>query len=130
MTNLDLAFWQVSILFIGTLLSSELLFGLPLVRNIKHLHHLLRRIIRTLRSSRISDHWKEQVTVVYAAHLLGHSLLLPSLLLVALFPLAVGLWIATESRDALVLLSLDWRILLGITTLSILYLFVRKHFNA
>jgi len=128
MTSLDLAFWQLAILLFGTLLSSELLLRLPLLKSVKHLNHLLRRIFKTLSSSRISDHWKEQVMLVYAAQLLRYSLLVPILLLAALFPLGFGLWFTTESIDALIRLSLDLRFLLVITALSLLYLFVRKRF--
>jgi hypothetical protein len=130
MTTHDLEFWQGAILLISVLLSIESLLRLPLLKLTQHLNNLLHRVFKTLRSSRISDHWKERVMLVYAAQLLRYSLLVPVLLLIALFPLGFGLWVATESINALIRLSLDWRFLLVITVLSLLYLFVRKRFHA
>ncbi len=130
MTNLDLGFWHFAVLSFGSILSCDLLFRLPLFKNLKNLDYLLRRILKILRSSRVSDHWKERVMLVYAFQLLRLSLALPVLLLTALSPLGVGLWVATESIDALIRLTFDWRILLGISVLSMLYFSVRKRFNA
>lgn len=129
MGSLDFALWQVGILLLSISLSSELLLLLPLRRNVQHLNKLLRRIFKTLHSSRISDHWKEQVIIVYANRLLRYSLLLPALILFSMLPLITGFWFITDSAETLLTVSLDPLILLGVTTVSMLYLFLRTRWN-
>jgi hypothetical protein len=130
MTPLDLGHWQIAVLLLSTLLSSELLLRFPLRTYVQHLRKLLQRIVKTLRSSRISDHWKEQVMLVYASKLLRYSLVLPVLLLLALAPLGLGLWTATDSTQALIDLSLDALFLASVTFVSVLYLLVRARLHA
>lgn len=130
MPPLDLGHWQIAVLLLSTLLSSELLLCLPLRTYAQHISKLLQRIFKTLRSSRISDHWKEQVMLVYARRLLRYSLVLPVLLLLALLPLGLGLWATTETTQALTDLSLDTLFLASVTVVSVVYLLVRTRLHA
>jgi hypothetical protein len=128
--NLNIDIWKIFTLLLSTLLSSELLLRLPLRGTAKSLNQLIYKICRTLQSPKISDHWKEQVILVYARQLLGYSLLLSILLMIVVLPLLLSLWIVTESLAELLLLSMSWRFLTGVTLLTSIYLLLRTRTNA
>ena len=126
MISPDLTPWQAGRLLLSTVFGSELLRCLPLRSHLTQLGKLLRRIVKTLRSKRISDHWKERVMPIYAGHLLRDSLIMLILLTLAVSPLILGLWWVTGSTEALIALSADPWVLIGITAISISYLFLRS----
>ena len=125
MSHSGLTLLQIGILFLFALFSSELLLQLPFRNYLTLLNTLLRRIVKTLRSAYISDHWKERVIQIYALRLFGYSLILPALFLVAMLPLMFGLWLVTNSVDSLIALGLDPLMLVGITLTSAAYFFLR-----
>ena len=122
----DLTLWQTGWLLLSAVFGSELLRCLPLRRYLTQLGKLLRRIVKTLRSNRVSDHWKERIMPVYAGRLLRYSLIVLMLLTLAVSPLIAGLWWAADSTEALIALSVDPWVLLGITAVSIIYLSLRN----
>jgi hypothetical protein len=125
----DLSAQSLAILLLGVIFSSEALLRLPLRTNLVHLAKLLKRIFRTLRSPYISDHWKEQVILRYAANLLGYALMMPVQLGVAFIPLSLALWLATATFEQILVLGLEPIALLCITIVSSLYLFLRLRRN-
>ncbi len=82
----------------GVVVLVELARALPLGANLKRLAAAGRKSLGVVRSSRISDHWKEKVLPSYAGGILGASLLnlLYLLILAGGFALAfclVGMWL-------------------------------------
>ena len=83
---------DVLLLLLAAVLVSELLLRLPLLAQVRHILSVTRKSAATIRSSRISDHWKERVLPAYSLRLGARSLLFFVLLCVATSPvLAVGL---------------------------------------
>lgn len=72
---------------IGVVIFVELLLYLPVGTQARRLARVGSRAQQVLRSSRISDHWKEKVLLRYAQDLLRASLYLTALILSAALPL-------------------------------------------
>lgn len=115
----------ISILVVGTLLSSELLIWLPLRTTLSALFLVTAKIHRTLQSDNISDHWKEIMLLVYAKHLLKYSLLITVLLLFSALPLIMLAWmIYGELQNTIEEISKTNNFLVILAT-STIYLVVR-----
>jgi hypothetical protein len=84
-----------ALLVIGTLAAAELFLRLPLKRTGQGLLRLVGKAQHILRSSQISDHWKEKVLLVYARQLFLASIGIFGLMLAALLPLALLAILAT-----------------------------------
>lgn len=125
MTVSDLSATNLATLITGVIFSSEIMLRLHLKAKFSKLAELLRKIFGTLRSSNISDHWKEKVILRYAAKLLGFALIMPVHLGVAFIPLGLALWLSTSSFKQMVDLGLDITALLCITIVSLLYISLR-----
>lgn len=69
------------LLFIGTISFVEIFLRLGILRRLLRLNNLLGKITKTIRSPKISDHWKEKVLVSYALSLFLQSLLIFATLL-------------------------------------------------
>lgn len=69
--------------------ASELLLRLPLMEQAKQLLTVTRKSASTLRSNRISDHWKETVLPAYSIRMAGRSILFFILLCVVALPVAL-----------------------------------------
>ncbi|MFT5115349.1 MAG: hypothetical protein ACI8P9_004697 [Parasphingorhabdus sp.] len=128
MPSIDLTLGEIVFLVIATLVSSELIFRLSLRKRSIQIGQLLSKILKIVRSRSISDHWKERVLMVYARQLLTFSLQIPSLFLLAMFPLGIGFFAAASSNNVLTLAS-DSIVLSTITSISILYMVIRSHLN-
>lgn len=74
----------------------ELVGLLPIRRNLRHIKATAIKIFATLRSARISDHWKEKVLLRYAARMFMLTLSLAFYLIIAFAPFiaAYGLSLA------------------------------------
>jgi len=118
------------ILLLGTLLSNELIIRMPLGKNYAAFIKLVGKIFRILRSPRISDHWKEQVVVHYAANLLAYVFMFLVLLVLALFPLSLCLWLVSASFEQMLILSTNPILISIITIISILFILFRLRHNA
>lgn len=125
MILIDLSAPNLALLLIGVIFSSEALLRLPLQAKFADLAELLKKIFGTLRSSNISDHWKEQAILRYAAKLLGFALTMPVHLGVAFVPLCLALWLSTSSFKQMLDLGQDITALLCIATVSLIYIFLR-----
>lgn len=126
----ELALWHIGLLLLGVAISCELMLRLPLRARVVDLRQLVQRILRTISSPKISDHWKERVMLVYAGRLLGLSLLLPLLLLVALTPLASSMWLASASLEDMLALGLAPDFLVGVTLFALAYIYLRSRQHA
>lgn len=90
---------------IGAVVFVELLMYLPVAAEARRLARVGARAQQVLRSSRISDHWKEKVLLRYARDLLRASLCLTVLIFSAAAPLLV---VAALLQWAGVTAALSW----------------------
>lgn len=116
---------DIVLLLIAAMLASELLLRLPLLRQARHLLAVTRKSAATIRSSRISDHWKERVLPAYSLRMGLHSVLFFLLLCVVASPvMAMGL-AASDGMDGWFgLLMRPWAIALLFVG-SVLYVVAR-----
>ncbi len=116
---------DIVLLLIAAMLASELLLRLPLLRQARHLLAVTRKSAATIRSSRISDHWKERVLPAYSLRMGLHSMLFFLLLCVVASPvMAMGL-AASDGMDGWFgLLMRPWAIALLFVG-SVLYVVAR-----
>lgn len=77
--------WLIAV--VGVIVFVELLLRLPVAAEARRLAHVGTRAQKTLRSARISDHWKEKVLLRYARELLRASVWLAVLIVIAAIPL-------------------------------------------
>lgn len=81
-------FW---ILLVGAaILASEAFLRLPLLARVTSVASLAQRSMRLLRSSRISDHWKERILPVYSMRIARAAVEFFVMLCAALVPVAVA----------------------------------------
>lgn len=80
---------QLALLFAGAVVTSELFLRLPLMRQVSIIMGTARRCAATLRSKRISDHWKEVALPAYSLRVAGRSIIFFLLLCVAVVPVVM-----------------------------------------
>jgi len=109
----------------------ELLLVLPVVPAVGRLMATARQVRVVIGSPRISDHWKEKALVVYAGHLLGHSLQLSGLLLLAFALVGATGCLATLALDSgFAEFVMSAQGVAFATLLSLGYIFVRSRLVA
>ena len=109
----------------GAVVASELFLRLPLIRQVQDVLGTAKRSATTLRSKRISDHWKEVVLPAYSIRIAGKSILFFILLCVAVLPVAaIGLF-APGGLDHWLRLLLRPFAIAVLCICSIFYIFVR-----
>lgn len=116
---------DVLLLLLAAVLASEVLLRLPLLAQVRHIASVTRKSAATIRSSRISDHWKERVLPAYSLRMGTHSVLFFLLLCLVASPvMAMGL-VASDGMDGwLDLLMSPWALAL-LCAGSVLYIAVR-----
>jgi hypothetical protein len=80
---------DVALLVVSAILASEIFMRLPVMDQVAVIVGTARRSAATVRSRRISDHWKEIVLPAYSVRMAGRSLYCSLLLCVVALP--VGL---------------------------------------
>lgn len=80
---------ELALLAIGAIVASELVLRLPLMSQAHIIVGATHRSAATLRSNRISDHWKEVALPRYASRIAGRSILFFLLLCIAVAPVAL-----------------------------------------
>ena len=110
----------------GTIAVVEVFLALPFIRKVRELVALVNRIGKTLRSSKISDHWKEKVLPIYAGRLFLLSVTLFVLLIAALVPMAVVAWIGEAMGFPVATALSGIAGIAGSTVVALVYLMVRK----
>ena len=109
----------------------ELFFRLPFIASVESVNRASLRALDTVRSPRVSDHWKEKALVVYAGHLLGHSLQLSGLLLLAFALVGATGCLATLALDSgFAEFVMSAQGVAFATLLSLGYIFVRSRLVA
>jgi hypothetical protein len=119
---------EVALLVAGAILASETLLRLPLMQQVSAIVGTARRSAATMRSKRISDHWKEVLLPAYALRMAGRSVFF--LLLLCLVALPVGLigGIAPGGMAHWLELLVQPFAISILTISSGLYIFVRTRF--
>jgi hypothetical protein len=88
------------LLVAGTVLAVELFLRLPIVATARRLLGTARKAQRTIRSPRVSDHWKEKVLLAYAGRLFVSSLVVCGLIVLAVLPFVLlamaGAWLGID----------------------------------
>ena len=64
------------VIVVCTMAAVELLLRLPIARSVTRLRETLARATATVRSSTVSDHWKERALTAYARRMLSASVTL------------------------------------------------------
>ena len=114
------------LLLLGTLGVVEAFLFLPFMDKVRELGKLAGKIARILKSSSISDHWKEKILPAYASTLFWLSMTLFVLLLVAFLPIIIVAF-AGEYFGVPVIETLSGLVgILVSTGVAIGYLFIRK----
>jgi hypothetical protein len=80
---------ELALLAAGAVVASEILLWLPLMRQVSVVVGTARRSAATLRSRRISDHWKGLALPAYSLRMAGRSLLFFLLLCLVVMPVAL-----------------------------------------
>ena len=80
---------DVALLVAGAILASEILLRLPLMDQVSVVVGTARRSAATVRSRRISDHWKETVLPAYSLRMAGRSIFFFVLLCLVALPVAL-----------------------------------------
>ena len=114
------------LLITGTILVVECFLRTPLLDCVKTLQALLGKIMSTLKSSAISDHWKEKILPVYSGQLFLLSVKLFIFVLVALAPMIVIAILADWRDIPLVSLLSSWTGIAVSTGLAVLYVVLRN----
>ncbi len=120
---------DIALLVFAAVLVSELLLRLPLLAQVRHILAVTRKSAATIRSSRISDHWKERALPAYSVRMGARSLLFLLLLCVATSPvLAVGLAAPGGPGRWFALLATPLAVAI-LCVASILYILLRTRFR-
>ena len=120
---------EVALLVAGTILASEALLRLPLLRQVNAVVSTARRAAATLRSKRISDHWKEISLPAYSLRIAARSVFFLLLLCLAALPVGLIGGIAPGGMSHwLELLMQPFAISIMVFS-SGLYIFVRTRFE-
>jgi hypothetical protein len=116
---------ELALLVAGAVVASEILVRLPLMRQVSVVAETAQRSSATVRSKRISDHWKQAVLPAYSLRIAARSLYFFLLLCLVLLPLAlIGLLAPGGMTNWLDLLMRPFAI--GVLCIcSILYILVR-----
>lgn len=117
-------FWVL--LAIGAVVASELLLRLPMVPEFSRVQSASRKATRLLRSSAISDHWKEKILPVYALRIGRGSLLLFGMLCVVISPVIL-LGVFADGGIASFVEGLMTPVaIVAMIIVSIVYIFLRR----
>ncbi len=129
MTLIDFSAKDLAILLLGIIFSSELLIQLPLFRYVAYLTKLLKKVLKILRSTYISDRQKERVILRYAGKLFFYSLTVATQLVLAFIPFSLALRFVTKNLEEMIATSLDLATILCATIITSLYLFLRMRWH-
>lgn len=114
------------LLSLGIVASCELFLRFPISGALTDAEQLLRTRLPRLRSSRISDHWKAQVSRAYAAKLFRLTTKLTLFVLIGLLPALAVLWFVEGSIKSAIKLSMSIGFLAAAAGFSVVYLLIRS----
>jgi len=119
--------WVLAV--IGALLSAELFLRLRITSRVRRVTIASRKAARTVRSHRVSDHWKERVLPVFARQIIVGSLAFLALLLCAVAPIillgvfiegGIAVWLQQLLRPGMVAV---------LVVVSISHIVIRQKFS-
>lgn len=120
---------ELALLIVGAVLASEILIRLPLMQQLSVVMGTAQRSAATMRSKRISDHWKQAVLSAYSLRIVARSLFFFLLLCLVLSPLAlIGLLAPGGFANWLEVLIRPFAIAV-LCICSILYILVRTRMS-
>ena len=114
------------LLVLGTVCVVESFLRLPILSRVKSLKDLLRKISWVLKSSSVSDHWKEKILPVYAWRLFSSSLALFTLVFVGILPMIAIAGLADIINIPLLPLVSSLTGILASTIIAVIYIFLRR----
>ena len=121
-----LPLWQISVLFIATIISSEFLLKSNLANLLKSIFNLLDKALKLLKSSYISDDKKEALILLYSRKLLYYSVTFLVKILVVFFPMALAFWALFNDWEQAVNFIVQLDVIIAITFTSFAYIFFRS----
>ena len=121
-----LPLWQISVLFIATIISSEFLLKSNLANLLKSIFNLLDKALKLLKSSYITDDKKEALILLYSRKLLYYSVTFLVKILVVFFPMALAFWALFNDWEQAVNFIVQLDLIITITFTSFAYIFFRS----
>lgn len=76
-------------MIVATVAAVEIFYRIPFLERVGNLSGIVTKTVHTVRSPKISDHWKERVLLAYSGKLMTTSLTLFLMILVILIPVAI-----------------------------------------
>jgi hypothetical protein len=117
---------QWAFLAVATIAMIELVLRLNVAGAIQRLLTVLKKVLRTLKSSRISDHWKERAMLAYSGRMFVASLTLLALFLLVLAPIAIFALLASRFGVPFVPLLTDVTGIVACIVIACIYLPLRR----
>ena len=115
-----------ALLVLGTFCVVECFIRLPLLKSARRLTDLLGKITAVLRSSSISDHWKEKILPVYAGRLFTGSVAVFAWVVLGLMPMVALVFIAESVDVPLLPLVSSLSGLAASTAVAVVYALLRN----
>jgi len=113
------------LLIIAAIAASELLLRLPVLHQVQKITSVTRKSAATIRSNRISDHWKERVLPAYSLHMGGCSILFFLLLCMVALPVILAGFVAPDGMERWLSMLLQPVPILILCASSLLYILAR-----
>ena len=117
-----------ALLVASAILASEILLRLPLLEQVNVVVRTARRSAATVRSKRISDHWKETVLPAYSLRMAGRSVFFFLLLCLVALPVVLAGLVARGGLAHWFELLMQPFAIAILCSCSILYILVRARF--
>ena len=117
---------QWLLLAAATIAAVELVLRLNVAGAAHRLLVVVKKVLRTLKSDRISDHWKERAMLAYAGRMFVSSLTLLALFVAALSPVAILAVAAAWLGVPLYALLMDATGIVASLVIACLYLPLRR----
>jgi len=116
---------DLTLLALGVVGSCEMVIRSPISHQVSRLNRSVRMAVLRLPSAMVSDHWKALAARRYAADVLVSTLSIFGVLVAALAPIILSLWLVSGSLGATVALALRPDAAIWLTAVSVGYLLLR-----
>lgn len=123
-----MTFMEYGIVFIATIFCCEFFLRLRLFSSILNLIRFVKWVLKIMTSPRVSDYWKQSVSLVYAEKLIKLSILIFLKFTLSLLPLFITFGILSGLRNNLNSIFSDTNFLIYIVSISVIYFYVRLKF--
>jgi hypothetical protein len=116
---------DLTLLALGVVGSCEIVLRSSISHQISRLNRSVRKAVLRLSSAMVSDHWKALAARRYAADVLESTLFIFGVLVAALAPIIVSLWLVSGSLGGAVALALRPDVAIWLTVVAVGYLLLR-----